>query len=75
MSKAEKIIESINNASEVEIMEYDFDDCFTYLREMENRIKNLMKYKRGSLPTLGNLNDNDSSRAALDELERLTSDT
>ena len=34
-SKAEKIIAKINEADEVEIMEFDFDECFTYLRELE----------------------------------------
>jgi len=40
MSDIERIIESIDCASEVEIMEFDFDDCFTALREMEYKIKN-----------------------------------
>lgn len=30
----EKIIDGIRNADEIEIMEYDFDECFTALREM-----------------------------------------
>lgn len=42
MSKAEEIIGSINNASEVEIMEFDFDPCFDYLREMESAMKLLV---------------------------------
>lgn len=35
MSKAEEIIGSINNACEVEIMEFDFDPCFDLMRKME----------------------------------------
>ena len=40
MSDIERIIESIDCADECEIMEFDFDECFTALREMEYKLKN-----------------------------------
>ena len=36
MSKAEQIIKTIEEADEIEIMEFDFDPCFEYLRKMES---------------------------------------
>jgi hypothetical protein len=39
MSKAERIIEGIARSSDIEIMEFDFNECFTYMREMELAIK------------------------------------
>jgi len=35
MSNVERIIEKIEQADEVEIMEFDFDPCFRLMREME----------------------------------------
>ena len=42
MSKAEEIIKAIDEADEVEIMEFDFDPCFEYLREMESALKEIV---------------------------------
>jgi len=38
MRDVEKIISDIVNADEVEIMEFDFTECFTALREMRNAL-------------------------------------
>ena len=40
----EKIISDIESADEVEIMEFDFDKCFTALREMKYIIDLLNKH-------------------------------
>ncbi len=40
----EKIISDIENADEVEIMEFDFDKCFTALREMKYIIDQLNQH-------------------------------
>ena len=63
MSKAEKIISEIEEADEVEIMEFDFDACFTYMREMERQLRFLI--------------DNDSiNDSSIDkEIESLISNT
>ena len=49
----------------------DFDDIFTYVREMEYLIGSLMKHKNGDLPMLGNLRDNDKSRKVLHQLQTI----
>lgn len=45
----EKIITKIQEADEIEIMEFDFDECFTALREMKYELektnKQLSQYK------------------------------
>ena len=39
MIEVEKIIEKVQLADEVELMEYDFSECFTALREMKRVIQ------------------------------------
>ena len=36
MSKVEEIIDGINANDDMEIHSYDFDECFTLMREMEH---------------------------------------
>ncbi len=38
MANVEKIIKKIQGASEIEIMEFDFDDCFDTLRELQKKV-------------------------------------
>jgi len=49
----EEIISKISSADEIEIMEFDFNDCFTALREMEFKIteqqKELEFYRKQAL--------------------------
>ncbi len=40
-SKAEGIIKKIQEADEIEIMEFDFDPCFEYLRKMEAALREI----------------------------------
>ena len=42
--KAEQIIEKIEELDEVEIMEFDFNECFTYMRELELCMKNIIDW-------------------------------
>jgi len=53
----EKIITGIEGADEIEIMEYDFNDCFTALREM--------KYLINAFITEHGDRDSDSTEDAL----------
>ena len=39
MSKSEQIIKSIEDADEIEILEFDFEPCFHRLRNMETLLK------------------------------------
>ncbi|WP_422134986.1 hypothetical protein [Endozoicomonas sp. ALD040] len=41
MSKAEELIKQIEEADEIEILEFDFDPCFAYMREMESALKEI----------------------------------
>ncbi len=43
MSKVEKIINSICHADEIEIMEFDFAECFTMMRDMESAMTNFVR--------------------------------
>jgi len=38
MSKVEAIIKAIEEADEIEIMEFDFEPCFKLMREMEESL-------------------------------------
>jgi hypothetical protein len=39
MSIAEEIIEQIEQADEIEILEFDFEPCFKIMRDMESAMK------------------------------------
>ncbi len=41
LTEVEKIIASINDADEIEIMEFDFDPCFSLLKALEQANKEL----------------------------------
>lgn len=43
MSEVESIIKKINEADEVEIMEFDFEPCFKLMREMEAKQEKILK--------------------------------
>jgi hypothetical protein len=43
MSVVEEIIEDIEQADEVEIMEFDFDPCFRLMRDMEAAMKTFVE--------------------------------
>lgn len=43
MSQVEKIIKGIEQADEIEIMEYDFEPCFRLMREMEDAMTTFVK--------------------------------
>lgn len=42
MSEVEEIIKSIQDADEIEILEFDFEPCFHRLRKMEEVLKELI---------------------------------
>ncbi len=43
MSKVESIIKKINDADEVEILEFDFEPCFKLMREMEKAMNTFVE--------------------------------
>ena len=49
IDKAEKIIQEIESADEIDIMEFDFNECFTYMREMERCLNKILVAHRHSI--------------------------
>lgn len=50
MSNVEQIIANIEQADEVEIMEFNFDPCFRLMREMEDAMKEFVdRVNRGEV--------------------------
>jgi len=50
MIDVEKIIDEIQSADEIEILEFDFDECFTALRNMDYALRRIALNTSGDVP-------------------------